>query len=66
MASPATSIGDASWTQATMRPSAYRRVESGAAMPASSTCSGYAMSAEKNTSNGAPWLICARKLPDDP
>jgi hypothetical protein len=24
------------------------------------------MSAERNTSNGAPFLICARKLPEEP
>src|SRR5439155_1595543 len=39
---------------------------SGSVSPRSSSAFGYATSADKNRSNGAPLSSCAYKLPDDP
>src|ERR1700687_1679344 len=53
-------------THSTIFPTAYRYVLPGAASPSASSFFGYSMSAEKNTSNGAPFSIWERKFPDDP
>src|SRR3979490_703980 len=53
-------------THSTMFPTAYRYVLPGTARPSASSFLGYSMSAEKKTSNGAPFSICERKFPEDP
>src|SRR6202049_2928241 len=53
-------------THRTIFPTAYRYVLPGTASSSASSFFGCSMSAEKKTSNGAPFSICERKFPEDP
>src|SRR6266853_1332879 len=53
-------------THSTIFPTAYGYALPGTASPSASSFLGYSMSAEKNTSKGAPFSISERKFPDDP
>ena len=63
---PSESINPSRGLQSTNFPRAYVYLVPVWAFPSFSSNLGRSSSAEKNTSKGAPFIICAKCLPEDP